>query len=280
MGGLSRKEFLVALSAFAVSPYAICRGRVIKTALMPDRRCMPIWDGTEIRTAFFLKGYPLKCIRCHNPESIKPEVQASATNTVENLPAAKWDFEGSDGLVMKKCSICNDPERGKCLKLVSSASRATARTAAKLPDVASLKTPYTLAIWLKPDKSVISDADVEMAKFGGRRMTKFASAMHDGKWHHLAVTYDPARTNTEYAVYLDWPDEKSPWRFMSFYEKDTGMSKCILPFSFGDGKAVFGGKVGMSLFSVGYSGMIDDVAVYNRALTDDEVRDMAVAVSE
>ena len=200
---------------------------------------------------------------------------ADLTNAVENLPAAKWDFEGSDGLVMKKCSICNDPERGKCLKLVSSASRATARTAAKLPDVASLKTPYTLAIWLKPDKSVISDADVEMAKLGGRRMTKFASAMHDGKWHHLAVTYDPARTNAEYAAYVDWPDEKSPWRFMSFYEKDTGMSKCILPFSFGDGKAVFGGKVGMSLFSVGYSGMIDDVAVYNRALTDDEVRCMA-----
>ncbi len=67
---------------------------------------------------------------------------------------------------------------------------------------------------------------------------------------------------------------------MSFYEKDTGMSKCILPFSFGDGQAVFGGKVGMSLFSVGYSGMIDDVTVYNRALTDDEVRDMVVVESD
>ena len=209
-----------------------------------------------------------------------PGLAAASTNVVENLPAAKWDFEGRDGLALKKCSICNDPERGKCLKLVSSASRATARTMAKLPDVAFPKTPYTLAIWLKPDMSVISDADVEMAKLGGRRMTKFASAMHDGKWHHLAVTYDPARTNAEYAVYLDWPDERSPWRFMSFYEKDTGMSKCMLPFSFGDGKAVFGGKVGMSLFSVGYSGMIDDVTVYNRALTDDEVRDMAVVESE
>ena len=203
---------------------------------------------------------------------------ASATNAVDKLPAAKWDFESSDGLAMKKCAILVEPGRGKCLKLLSSASRATVKTAAKLPDVASPKAPYTLAIWLKPDKSVISDTDVEMAKLGGRRMTKFASAMHDGKWHHLAVTYDPARTNAEYAAYVDWPDEKSPWRFMSFYEKDTGMSKCILPFSFGGGKAVFGGKVGMSLFSVGYSGMIDDVTIYNRALTDDEVRDMAVVV--
>ena len=190
-------------------------------------------------------------------------------------PAAKWDFESSDGLAMKKCAICAEPGRGNCLKLLSPASRATAKTTAKLPDVTSPRAPYTLAIWLKPDKSVLSDADVEMAKLGGRRMTKFASAMHDGKWHHLAVTYDPARTNSEYAAYLDWPDEKSPWRFMSFYSKDAGMSKCILPFSFGSGKAVFGGNVGMSLFSVGYSGMIDDVTIYNRALTDDEVRGMS-----
>ena len=200
---------------------------------------------------------------------------ADSTNVVENLPAAKWDFERSDGLSMKKCSICDESGRGKCLRLVSSASRATAKTAASLPDVASPKTPYTLTIWLRPDKSMISDADVEMARLGGRRMTKFASAMHDGKWHHLAVTYDPARPGAEYAVYLDWPDEKSPWRFMSFYAKDAGMSKCILPFSFGSGRAVFGGNVGMSLFSVGFVGMIDDVTVYNRALSDDEVRSIA-----
>ena len=196
----------------------------------------------------------------------------ASTNVVEKAPVAKWDFEGDDELAMKECAVIAEPGRGKCLKLVSSASRATVDTTAALPDVVSPKGPYTLTIWLKPDKSVISDADVEMAKLGGRRMTKFASAMHDGKWHHLAVTYDPARTNTEYAAYLDWPDEKSPWRFMSFYAKDAGMSKCILPFSFGNGKAVFGGKVGMSLFSVGFVGMIDDVTVYNRALADDEVR--------
>ncbi len=57
-----------------------------------------------------------------------------------------------------------------------------------------------------------------------------------------------------------------------------GIVTCLI--SFGDGQVVFGGKVCISLFSVGYSGMIDDVTVYNRALTDDEVRDMAVVVPE
>ena len=196
---------------------------------------------------------------------------ADSTNAVENLPAAKWDFEGSDGLVMKKCSICNDPERGKCLKLVSSASRATARTAAKLPDVASLKTPYTLAIWLKPDKSVISDADVEMAKLGGRRMTKFASAMHDGKWHHLAVAHDPNRKGREYTLWIDWHDESSPRRFTSDYGKDAGASNCVLPFSISKGKATLGGDVGFGPFAIGYRGLVDDVAVFDQPLSSAEL---------
>ena len=200
-----------------------------------------------------------------------PGLAADSTNAVENLPAAKWDFEGSDGLVMKKCSICNDPERGKCLKLVSAASRATARTAAKLPDVASSKTPYTLAIWLKPDKSVISDADVEMAKLGGRRMTKFASAMHDGKWHHLAVAHDPNRKGGEYTLWLDWQDESSPWRFTSDYGKDSGNSKCVLPFSISKGKASFGGNVGFGLITKGYVGLVDDVAVFDRPISSAEL---------
>ena len=42
---------------------------------MLDTKRMAIWDGPGIRTTFFVKGCPLKCIWCHNPESIKPESQ-------------------------------------------------------------------------------------------------------------------------------------------------------------------------------------------------------------
>ena len=47
----------------------------MKTPLMLDTKRMAIWDGPGIRTTFFVKGCPLKCIWCHNPESIKPEAQ-------------------------------------------------------------------------------------------------------------------------------------------------------------------------------------------------------------
>ncbi len=71
----TRKEFMATSAAFAISPIVSAAGRAVKTPLMLDTKRMAIWDGPGIRTTFFVKGCPLKCIWCHNPESIKPESQ-------------------------------------------------------------------------------------------------------------------------------------------------------------------------------------------------------------
>ena len=72
---ITRKEFMASATAFAVSPMLAEDGRKLKTPLMLDAKRMAIWDGPGIRTTFFVKGCPLKCIWCHNPESIKSEAQ-------------------------------------------------------------------------------------------------------------------------------------------------------------------------------------------------------------
>ena len=73
---ITRKEFMASAAAiFAVSPMLAEDGRKVKTPLMLDTKRMAIWDGPGIRTTFFVKGCPLKCIWCHNPESIKTEAQ-------------------------------------------------------------------------------------------------------------------------------------------------------------------------------------------------------------
>ena len=72
---VTRKSFIVSSTAFAVSPMLSVAGRAVKTPLMLDTKRMAIWDGPGIRTTFFVKGCPLKCIWCHNPESIKSEAQ-------------------------------------------------------------------------------------------------------------------------------------------------------------------------------------------------------------
>lgn len=45
--------------------------------LLLDVKRLAVHDGPGIRTAFFVKGCPLRCIWCHNPESISPDEQVA-----------------------------------------------------------------------------------------------------------------------------------------------------------------------------------------------------------
>jgi len=74
---IDRREFCLAGAAFAVAPAFAADGRRMKTPLMLDAKRMAIWDGPGIRTTFFVKGCPLRCVWCHNPESISPERQTA-----------------------------------------------------------------------------------------------------------------------------------------------------------------------------------------------------------
>ena len=65
----TRKDFLFTSASFAAAPL-IAGGRAVKTPLMLDTKRMAIYDGPGIRTTFFVKGCPLRCVWCHNPESI------------------------------------------------------------------------------------------------------------------------------------------------------------------------------------------------------------------
>ena len=71
----TRKDFMVSAAAFAVSPMLAADGRKMKTPLMLDTKRMAIHDGPGIRTTFFVKGCPLRCVWCHNPESLSPKPQ-------------------------------------------------------------------------------------------------------------------------------------------------------------------------------------------------------------
>ena len=66
---LSRRSFVAGAACFACAPLAV-GGRTVKTPLMLDTKRMAIHDGPGIRTTFFVKGCPLHCVWCHNPESI------------------------------------------------------------------------------------------------------------------------------------------------------------------------------------------------------------------
>ena len=76
---LDRRGFIAAGAVGAAGAFMpgllVARERPVKTPFMLDTKRMAIHDGPGMRTTFFVKGCPLKCIWCHNPESIDPKPQ-------------------------------------------------------------------------------------------------------------------------------------------------------------------------------------------------------------
>ena len=74
---ISRKEFLSGSTAFVLTnAFGAAKGPN-RVPLLLDTKRMAIHDGPGIRTSFFVKGCPLHCVWCHNPESIRPERQVA-----------------------------------------------------------------------------------------------------------------------------------------------------------------------------------------------------------
>ena len=90
----------------------------MKLPLIFDIRRYSINDGPGIRITLFMKGCPLKCKWCHNPESQSPEVQKlytalkciGAQDCIEVCPEDALTLT-SDGIITDSalCTLC-----GKC----------------------------------------------------------------------------------------------------------------------------------------------------------------------
>ena len=73
---LDRRRFVGMGMAGLLAPrIMVARELSVRTPLMLDAKRMAIHDGPGIRTTFFVKGCPLRCVWCHNPESIDPGFQ-------------------------------------------------------------------------------------------------------------------------------------------------------------------------------------------------------------
>ncbi len=103
-----------------VSRKLVNSNQKVSQALIFDIKPYSINDGPGIRITLFLKGCPLNCLWCHNPESISPHVQKmyskakciGCSTCVENCPKGALRLT-ADGIVTDfdacdLCGICAD----------------------------------------------------------------------------------------------------------------------------------------------------------------------------
>ena len=76
VGRVRRREFVLGFAAAAAAG-AWGAGVRRREPLVLDAKRMAVHDGPGLRTTFFVKGCPLRCVWCHNPESISPERQVA-----------------------------------------------------------------------------------------------------------------------------------------------------------------------------------------------------------
>ncbi len=88
-----------------------------KLPLIFDVRHFALDDGPGIRTTVFLKGCPLSCLWCHNPESMKsgleiafyPELCIGCGDCEAVCPEGAVSLEDADRIIRDRCTAC-----GKC----------------------------------------------------------------------------------------------------------------------------------------------------------------------
>ncbi len=82
------------------------------TGMVFDIREFTIHDGPGIRTTVFLKGCPLACTWCHNPEGLDPAPQVMRSSTGERTVGRRYEAAELAELLGRQSSILTANEGG------------------------------------------------------------------------------------------------------------------------------------------------------------------------
>ncbi len=77
----------------------------MSSGIVFDIREFTVHDGPGIRTTVFLKGCPLRCAWCHNPEGLDPEPQVLRSAAGERLVGRRWEAGDLAALLMGQADV-------------------------------------------------------------------------------------------------------------------------------------------------------------------------------
>src|SRR5665811_2089146 len=82
------------------------------TGIVFDVREFTIHDGPGIRTTVFLKGCPLACAWCHNPEGLDTAPQVMRSSTGDRTVGRRYEAAELAELLSRQASILASSEGG------------------------------------------------------------------------------------------------------------------------------------------------------------------------
>lgn len=153
-------------------------------------------------------------------------------------------------------------------------------SAEAVPDLGSTNRAWSVMMEIRPDRDMLDRLDAYGKMFLKLSVVGMYTALTDGQWHLVALTFDPDRmVSTQrpqghhwYTTYVDPQCPTSACHVVSHDGTRKGRLEFLMPISTKRNSVILGGPLGYREHTVPYKGEMRNVRVFDRLLSEEEIK--------